>query len=192
MRTTITLGYRANFGSLTAIAVIATVGVVVELRSSPHLRASVEIASADLGIPGITKTYKPVLTNVGVKPVRVMRCNAIGDVMTRMTFLADAVQRWDESTNRWQTISGDTAQNFCKPAALSIISGKVNGGWLWPRQSWEAEEEATAARDGFHKGDKARFVVFLSKAGDFADSIATEPFLIDEEVQSDVDFKVKH
>lgn len=53
--------------------------------------------------------------------------------------------------------------------------------------------EATAARQGFSLGDKARFVVFLGEAGDYRQVLATEPSLIDQRPTVEgVSFRIAH
>jgi len=64
--------------------------------------------------------------------------------------------------------------------------------WLWPGQVVSIGEEATAARDGINLGDKLRFVLFTGEPGDYASSIPTEAFVIDEASTSDVPLRIRH
>jgi hypothetical protein len=56
------------------------------------------------------------------------------------------------------------------------------------------EGETTGAREPFQKDDRARFVVVttLGNEVDWQDAIATESFIIEDEVSRDTPFRVKH
>src|SRR5215472_10304675 len=45
-------------------------------------------------------------------------------------------------------------------------------------------ERKPAARDGFRRGDKARFLIFVSVPGDYSNAVATSAFSIDEQLSS--------
>lgn len=176
------------------LVLLAVFGLAIHkvLASPKDLRAILHVETADLGIPGITKTYDASVTNHGRAPVRITRCNFVDDTMSPGTMVAYAIQRWDEQTHRWQQVLGASRKSFCHPYPLGIMKADLTSGWLWPGQSLSTGEEATAARDGFQIGDKARFVIFTGEPGDYASSVATDPFTIDEHPTSDVDFRVRH
>jgi hypothetical protein len=178
----------------TLLVLLAAFGLAVHkvLVSPKDLRAVLRVETADLGIPGITKTYDASVTNPGLAPVRVTRCNFVDDSMSRGTMVAYAIQRWDKSAQRWQQVLGASRKSFCHPFPLGIVKADLTSGWLWPGQSLSIGEEAAAARDGFQIGDKARFVIFTGEPGDYASSVATDSFTIDEHPTSDVDFRVRH
>jgi hypothetical protein len=176
------------------LTLLAVFGLAIHkvMASPKDLRAALHVETADLGIPGITKTYDATITNRGRAPVRITRCDFVDDTMSRGTMMAYAIQRWDDQTQRWQQVLGASRKSFCHPYPLGIVSAKLTSAWLWPRQSLSIGEEATAARDGFQIGDKARFIIFTGEPGDYASSIATDPFTIDEHPTSDVDFRIRH
>lgn len=156
------------------------------------LGAEVEVRSADIGIPGITKMYAATLTNHGFLPARVARCNFITDDMEPGTEAAYAVQRWNESNKQWDTVLQLGKSKFCKPYPLGIVKATFANGWLWPDQNLSTREEAMAARDGLIIGDHARIVIFTGEAGDYSRSVATPSFVVDEHPKSSIDFRVRH
>ncbi len=165
--------------------------VVVPPRSTVTLHASLVVSKVDVGIPGISKLYEAKITNKGPWPVVVTRCNAIDDAGGKETILAYAIQRWNSATSHWDNIVAWDKSSFCKPYPLGIVEADLRNAPLWPGQSLSTGGEATAAR--LRKGDAARFVVLTGEAGDSSHSIATESFLIDEEVlHPDVPFRVRH
>jgi len=161
-------------------------------QSPKDLRTSVNIEKADLGIPGITKVYNATVTNFDGKPVRITRCDFMDDTMSPGTMVAYAIQRWDKQNQRWEEVVGTSTKTFCHPYPLGIVRATLVRRWLWPGQSLEIGEEATAARDGLQIGDKARFVIFTATPGDYSSSVATEPFVIDEHPTTDADLRVRH
>ncbi len=156
------------------------------------LRAEIIVSNADLGIPGITKTYEGRIRNFGLLPVRVTRCDFIDDASAPGTIVAYAVQRWEPASPEWKTVV-TSGEGFCRPYPLGIVRARLTTGLLWPMKSLSTGEEATAARDAFHKGDRARFVIFSGSPGDFASSITTPSFSVDEErVGPDFPARVRH
>ena len=177
------------------LTLVATIGLGVAILrpiSAKHLVAEVAVRSEDIGIPGITKTYEAKLTNRGFLPSRVIRCDFIDDSMSHGTMVAYAVQRWNESGKQWDTIVEFGRSQFCKPYPLGIVKATLINGWLWPGQSLSTGEEATAARDGFSLGDRARFIIFVGTAGDYGSSLASADFAIDEHRKTDVNLRVRH
>jgi hypothetical protein len=174
------------------IVVIVFVAIVAKQRGTQGLKAEIVATNSDIGIPGITKMYGAKLTNRGLLPVRVTRCNFIDDAMAPGTMVAYAVQRWDEGKKRWQVISENGRSSFCKPYPLGILKAHLEGGWLWPGQSLSTNEEASAASDAFRIGDHARFVVFPRDAGDYGSGIATADFIIDEHPGTNINLRISH
>jgi hypothetical protein len=160
--------------------------------SATQLRAEVLTRSEDIGIPGITKMYETTLTNRGLLPVSVTRCDFIDDSGSPGTMVAYAVQRWNESRKQWDVIVEFGKSQFCKPYPLGIVKAKLVNRWLWPGQSLSTGEEATAARDGFAMGDRGRFVIFVRAAGDYDSSVASTDITIDEHPRTDVNLRVRH
>jgi hypothetical protein len=180
---------------LAAFASLVVIGFAIAARfrtSENQLSAELLTTNADIGIPGITKMYEATLTNAGFLPARVTRCDYIDDASAPGTVVAYAVQRWDDSRKGWQTIVEFGKSQFCKPYPLGIVAAKLRRGWLWPRQSISTGEEATAARGGFTMGDRARFVIFTGAAGDYASSVATAEFIIDEVPKTDLNLRLRH
>ncbi len=162
-------------------------------RRRETLRAQLIVTNANIGIPGITKMYEAKITNVGRLPVLVSRCNFLDDTLSPGTMVAYAVQRWDQAARRWVMVVEWSQSEFCKPYPLGIVKANLVNAWLWPGQSLSTGEEATAARQGLHRGDTARFVVFTNEPGNYGSAVATAPFTIDEELeQSGVGFRLRH
>lgn len=153
----------------------------------------VDVLSRDvsIGIPGQTKMYWAELSNFSILPVRLNGCDYVTDAFDKGTKYPYAVQRWDGTD--WQTVSEETEKYFCHPAPLSTINTDSIVRRLWPGMSVEVMEgEATGARDAFQKGDRARFVV-LRKVGDWRGAVASDAFIIEDDVPRDSGpSRVKH
>jgi hypothetical protein len=152
---------------------------------------------ADIGIPGQTHMYSARLSNFTLMPVSFTACDYVTDAVGRGTKYPYAVQRWDASSNSWQTIIEVSGEGFCHPMPLSTIETNLVSKRLWPGMSVEVMEgEATGAREPFQKGDLARFVVFrkLDKEADWQYAIPSVPFYIEDQVIRDEDdsYRVKH
>jgi hypothetical protein len=96
--------------------------------------------------------------------------------MTRGVLIGSAVERWDPSARKWENTFKGEEIAFCHPYPLGMVETQIITKRLWPGQSIATREEATAARDVFAIGDKARFVVI---AGDSL-ALPTAAFSIDE------------
>ena len=165
-----------------SVAFISVLLVVLVLHKYPRdLRTKLHVENVDLGIPGISKVYGASITNYGLLPVRVTRCNFVSDTGTPGVSIAYAIQKWDDKTKGWRQVLG--ASRYC---------GELRAAWLWPGQSLSIGEEATAARDDMNIGDRVRFVIFTADPGDYSSSKATEEFTVDEHSTSDVDFRIRH
>jgi hypothetical protein len=178
------------------VLVCAAVGLLVAAVATKlipsRLSAEVKVTNADIGIPGVTKMYEATVTNRGLLPVRVSRCDFIDDASAPGTMVAFAVQRWNKNQNRWDTIVDTSGPRFCKPYPLGIVEARIVNGWLWPGQRLSTGEEATAARDGFSIGDEGRFVIFTGTTGKYWDTVTTQGFFIDEHPQTDANLRIRH
>ena len=156
------------------------------------LRTDVFVDNADIGIPGISKMYEARLVNREWWPIRVHYCAFVDDTNSPGTMVAYAVERWDNALHSWKTIVRANGADFCKPYPLGIVRANLKSRLLWPGQSLSTGEEATAARDGFNIGDRARFVLFPGATEDSLPAVATSAFIIDERRQTDVPLRVRH
>jgi hypothetical protein len=144
------------------------------------LHADIIVSNASIGIPGITKMYEAELTNYGVLPIAVTRCEFVDDTLSHGTMVAYSVERWNGTSGNWESVVNMNGRNFCKPYPLGIVEARLTMKWLWPGQSLTTGEEATAARDPLQRGDSARFVVYLRTDERNSASIPTAAFPIDE------------
>jgi hypothetical protein len=160
--------------------------------STKALSAQLVVTNADIGIPGISKMYAARLVNRGFWAVRISHCDFVDDTLSPGKIVAYAVQRWDDAAKRWTTVVEASTSEFCKPYPLGIVKANVTSALLWPGQSLTTGEEATAARDAFHVGDRSRFVVFWGTAGDYSKAVTTAEFVIDEYPRTQVPLRVRH
>lgn len=151
----------------------------------------------DIGIPGQTHLYRARLSNFSLLPLSFTACDYVTDAMEHGTEFPYAVQRWDASSNSWQTIVEVSEKGFCHPAPLSTIETHIVSKQLWFGMSVEVMEgEATGARVPFQKGDMARFVVFkrVGEKVDWWGAIPSLPFYIEDDVirNENASFRVQH
>ena len=167
----------------------AAYGHIAPLR----LHADAIVQTASIGIPGVTKLYKAQLVNYGLIPMPVTRCDSVNDASARETQIGYGLQRWNRDSMQWKTVTEIDWDTFCKPYALGIVQGSVTTKWLWPGQSLESSDEATAARGAFEKGDAARFLVYARTGDTTLRGIPTGAFLIDEQPsENSIEFRVAH
>jgi hypothetical protein len=178
---------------LAYVAVVLALVSVIAVFGGPNdgLQAELSTEKADIGIPGITKMYEARLINRSLWPIRVQYCDFVDDSMTHGEEVAYTVERWDDVTRQWKTTVRANGRDFCRPFPLGIVRAKLTTRLLWPGQTLSTGQEATAARDGFDIGDKARFVIFAGPAGDRAAQIATAEFFIDQHRETDVPVRVR-
>ena len=150
----------------------------------------------DIGIPGQTKMYWPRLSNYTLWPVKLAACDYITDAMEPGTEYPYAVQRWNTSSNAWETITEVNGDSYCHPYPLGMIETNLVYKRLWPGMSVEVMEgEATGAREPFQKDDRARFVVFTTanKNDAWKTAIPSAPFVIqDQVIRGNGSFRVRH
>ena len=78
------------------------------------LHADYSIAKADIGIPGISKLYDAHITNFGILPRRIERCEFVTDAFAPGVSVGYRVQQWNTASLRWQTVL-DAASEYCRP-----------------------------------------------------------------------------
>jgi hypothetical protein len=150
------------------------------------LHSDVTVVKGDIGIPGITKLYDAHVTNFGILPRRIERCEFMTDNFAHGVSLGYRLQQRDKLSGGWKTVS-DNAADYCRPYPLGIADGQIRSKWLWPGQTISTGEEATGAR-GDLKGETMRFVV-VANGRDFP----TGNFTVDEQIQgASVGYRVKH
>ena len=151
---------------------------------------------SEIGIPGQTQMYWPRLYNYTIWPVKLVACNYVTDAMRPGTEYPYAVQRWNVSSNSWETIVEVNGESFCYPYPLGMAKTDLISERLWPGISVDVMEgEATGARESFQKGDQARFVVFTTTNKSYASQTAltSVPFVIqDQVIRGDSSFRLKH
>ena len=179
--------------SLLAVAVMALVAAlevhhrVVFGHFVPlGLHADVRVVKADIGIPGISKEYEAHVTNFGIFPRRIERCEFLTDDSAHGVSIGYRLQHMDKSAGRWQTVVDATAA-YCQPYPLGIMQAHLTSKLLWPGQTLSAGAEATGAR-GNLKGETMRFIVVAN-----GHNLPTSSFTIDEEVaRLGVGYRVQH
>lgn len=178
---------------LFAVAVMV-LGAAVEVRhrvTFGHfvpigLHADVSVVKADIGIPGISKVYDAHVTNFGIFPRRIERCEFLTDASGHGVSIGYHLQQLDKSAGRWQTVL-DAATGYCQPYPLGIMQARLTSKLLWPGQTLSTGAEATGAR-GNLKGETMRFIVVVNGR-----DLPTTSFTIDEQVQgADLGYRIKH
>src|SRR5215510_1468683 len=143
---------------------------------------------AYIGIPGQTRMYSARLTNFSFRSVILPSCDYVTDAFGKGTEFPYAVQRLDTSSNTWQTVADASGEWFCRPHPLGKAETHLVSKTLAPGESVDVMEgEATGARDQFHQGDLARFVVFTKRdnSGDWSSAVSSVPFRIEDNVIRD-------
>ena len=152
---------------------------------------------AYIGIPGQTKMYSAEITNYSLLPVKLSGCDYVTDAFGQGTKFSYALQKWDNSSNIWQTIDDVSEEGFCHPVPLSTIETHLVSKWLLPGAGMNIMEgEATGARIPFQKGDMARFVIFprIENGVDWQSAIPSVPFYIQDDVirNENDSFRIQH
>jgi hypothetical protein len=150
------------------------------------LHADVSVSNGDIGTPGITKLYDAHVTNFGIFPRRIERCEFVTDAFAPHVSVAYRLQQWDIASRRWQTVL-DAASEYCRPYPLGIVKARLTPKLLWPGQTLSTGEEATGAK-GNLKGQTMRVAV-VANGREFL----TSSFVIDEQVErSDANYRFRH
>jgi hypothetical protein len=185
---------RLRVALLLLAAVLVSVIGVVELRhrvllghfTPLALHADVTVSNGDIGIPGITKLYAAHITNFGVFPRRIERCEFLTDAFAPGVSVGYHVQQLDVASGSWHTAM-DSASEYCRPYPLGIIKARLTSKLLWPGQTLSTGQEATGAR-GNLKGQTVRFAVVVNGR-----EFPTSSFVIDEQVEgANVNYREKH
>ena len=184
---------RLRAALLLLAAVLVSVSGVVEFHhrlTFGHfvplsLHADYSVAKVDIGIPGIGKMYDAHITNFGIYPRRIERCEFVTDAFAPGVSVGYRLQQWDAASHRWDTVL-DAAPEYCRPYPLGIIKARLTSKLLWPGQTLSTGGEATGAREGLN-GQTVRFAV-VANGREFP----TASFVIDEQVQrTDVNHRVR-
>ena len=148
-----------------------------------------------IGIPGQTHLYWAELTNFQPWPALFAACDFVTDAMEPGTEYAYGVQRWDDSSRSWITVSTPDAEWFCRPVPLSKVSADPTRRFIWPGRTVRVMNfELVGARDEFRHGDLARFVVFraATRPLDWRTAVASESFRIHKNVvDTSVPFRIR-
>ena len=188
------MGMRHRAALLLIAAVLVSIIGVVEFRHRSTfghfvplaLHADYTVAEGDIGIPGITKLYDAHITNFGIFPRRIERCEFVTDASASGVSVGYRLQQWDATSHGWHTVV-DASSTYCRPYPLGMVEARLVSKLLWPGETLSTGEEATGARDGL-KGHDIRFAVVANGYG-----FPTASFVIDEQVQRpDVDYRVRH
>lgn len=94
------------------------------------------------------------LTNFGLYPQEIERCEFVSDAMTHEVSVAYRVERLDYATHRWKAVF-DNAQNFCRRFPLGIVKAKLVKKALWTGQTLST----LGAQLVIPNGDTMRFVI---------------------------------
>ena len=149
---------------LISVVVIGTITIgLIALEAHHHLKyghffplglhADVTDFQSDIA-SGPATFFDGHLTNFGLYPQEIERCEFVSDAETHEASVAYRVEQFDYSAHRWKTVF-DNKQNFCRPHPLAIIQAKLVTKTLWTGQTLAA---ATAYR-AIPNGDTMRFVI---------------------------------
>ena len=135
------------------------------------LHADVSVSDAEPGMPGSTNLFDAHLTNFGLFPERVVRCEFISDAGARGVRVAYRLEQLDTGTHSWKTLI-DTVQSYCRSFPLGVAQSKAVDELLWPGQTLSIGPEGTAARFKL-EGETMRFVIEANGR-----EFPTSPFMI--------------
>jgi hypothetical protein len=141
-----------------------------------------------IGIPGQTQLYSGEFTNYSVLPVKFVACDYTSDTLSDETDFPYGLQRWNSSSNSWETIFAIESEDYCQPMPTHGGGNHIISKWILPLQSIQVvSDEATGAREPFRKGDRARFVAFrdVSNGNAWNTAIVSETFVIEDDVIRD-------
>jgi len=150
--------------SLALIVAVAIGVIALEIRHHSKyghfvplgMHADVTDFKGDLG-DGPTTFFDAHLTNFGVFPQEIERCEFVTDAGGHEVSVAYRLEHWDMATHDWKMLF-DGAKNFCHPYPLGIAESKLVKKALWTGQTLSTGAEATSAR-GMPKGETMRFVI---------------------------------
>jgi hypothetical protein len=150
--------------SLALIVVVAIGLIVLEIRHHWNygdfvplaMHADVTDFKGDIG-DGPTTFFDAHLTNFGLFPQEIERCEFVSDAGGHEVSVAYRLEQRDIATHDWKTLF-DGAKNFCHPYPLGIKESKLVKKLLWTGQTLSTGAEATSAR-AMPKGETMRFVI---------------------------------
>jgi hypothetical protein len=116
------------------------------------LHADVTVFESDTGIPGIAQMFDAHLTNFGLFPETIERCEFVSDAGAHGVSVAYRLEQLKKGTRSWKTLF-NTAGSYCRPYPLGIAQSKLVDKRLWPGQTLSIESEATAARGNLERRD---------------------------------------
>ncbi len=120
------------------------------------LHADVTDFRGDIG-PGPSIFFDAHLTNFGLYPREIERCEFVSDTNTREVSVAYRVERFEDGTQSWKTVV-DNAPAFCRPYPLAIAQAKLVKKWLWTGQTLSTGARAMGESDT-RDGNTMRFVI---------------------------------
>lgn len=120
------------------------------------LHADVTDFRGDIG-PGPAIFFDAHLTNFGLYPREIERCEFVSDTNTHEVSVAYRVERYEDKDHSWKTVV-DNAQNFCRPFPLAIAQAKLVKKWLWTGQTLSTGAQAMGEPD-ILDGNTMRFVI---------------------------------
>jgi hypothetical protein len=131
----------------------------------------------DIGVPGLTKTYRVIIINKGRLPVMICKCDWMDDSMERGQELLSSVERWNRSTKKWQKVWAIPRNQFCK--GNRFLDANLARKWLLPGAEVVAIQIAIQDLDGLRLGDTLGFIVqpLLSRPNSI---LRSRPFNVDE------------
>jgi hypothetical protein len=88
------------------------------------LHADLTVSDAETGIPGSPRLFDAHLTNFGLFPEKVVRCEFISDAGGHGVRVAYRLEQLDTGTRSWKTLT-DAAQSYCRPFPLGVAQSKV-------------------------------------------------------------------
>ncbi len=145
----------------------------------------------NIAIPGQTKMYWAEVSNFSLLPVRLPACRFPSDTLHPPLDYAYAIQRFDEPSKSWQTLSVPHFEFCLQPESNESA---VVYTYLLPGSSVKVMDGgAFGAMDAFRKNDLARFVVFRSviPSADWATAIQSPPFRIEDDVPRNADGSIR-
>jgi hypothetical protein len=120
------------------------------------LHADVTDFRGDIG-PAELIFFDAHLTNFGLYPREIERCEFVSDANTHEVSVAYRVEHFEDGTHSWKTVV-DSAQDFCRPRPVAIIRAKLVRKWLWTGQTLSTGARAMDESDVV-AGNTMRFII---------------------------------
>ena len=149
-------------GKLIPVALIGTVTLgLISLEVRHHLKyghffpLGLHADVTDFRGPPIF--FDAHLTNFGLCPREIERCEFVSDANTPEASVAYRVERFEDGTHSWRTVV-DSGQDFCHPRPVAVIRAKLVRKWLWTGQRLSTGARAMDESD-IVAGSTMRFVI---------------------------------